>query len=182
MAVFWVFVFPQADHLVCPLSGWFVSGTSPGVRTHTLGKTDLKVKASGRRKTHYGLELSLDFWPQGAFLVYHLSPKYRGSRDLLIFYSNRVLPFFVLAILSPWLLLWLLLLPFWRANRRLIVNSSTGAHLSGVSGKANRRLVFKYVIWSPLLPASWNANRRPVVNVKTGAHLSPTSHRLRKYN
>ena len=36
--------------------------------------------------------------------------------------------------------LFLLLLPFWRANRRLIVNSSTGAHLSLVSGRANRNL------------------------------------------
>ena len=35
----------------------------------------------------------------------------------------------------------LLLLPFWRANRRLIVNSSTRAHLYLVSGSANRRLV-----------------------------------------
>ena len=37
--------------------------------------------------------------------------------------------------------LFLLLLPFQRANRRLIVNSSTGAHLSLVSGNANRKLV-----------------------------------------
>ena len=64
-------------------SGWFVSGPSPGVRTHTLGKTDLKVKASGRRKTHYGLELSLDFWPQGAFLVLSLVPKIQGEQRSL---------------------------------------------------------------------------------------------------
>ena len=37
--------------------------------------------------------------------------------------------------------LFLLLLPFQRANRRLIVNASTGAHLSLVSGNVNRRLV-----------------------------------------
>ena len=33
---------------------------------------DLKVKASGRSKTHYGLESSSDFWLRGAFCV--LSP------------------------------------------------------------------------------------------------------------
>ena len=37
--------------------------------------------------------------------------------------------------------LFLLLFPFWRAKRRLIVNSSAGAHLSLVSGNANRKLV-----------------------------------------
>ena len=37
--------------------------------------------------------------------------------------------------------LFLLLLPFQRANRRLTVNASTGAHLSFVSGNANKRLV-----------------------------------------
>ena len=37
--------------------------------------------------------------------------------------------------------LYLLLLPFRRANRRLIVKAETGAHLSPVSGNANRRLV-----------------------------------------
>ena len=49
--------------------------------------------------------------------------------------------------------LFLLLLPFWSTNRWLVVNSSTGVHLS-VLGNANRRLV---------------------VNVQPGAHLSPTS-------
>ena len=163
-------------------SGWFVSGPSPGVRTHTLGKTDLKVKASGRSKTHYGLELSLDFWPQGAFLVYHLSPKYRRGRDLLIFYSNRVLTFFVLAILLPWLLLWLLLLPFWRANKEADCKFLNWSPPISCLREDKQETSFKYVIWSPLLPASWNANRRPLVNVKPGAHLSPTSHRLMKYN
>ena len=36
--------------------------------------------------------------------------------------------------------LFLLLLPIWKANGRLIINASTGAHLSLVSGNANRRL------------------------------------------
>ena len=35
---------------------------------HTLAKMDLKVKASGRSKIHYGLELSSNFRLQGAFL------------------------------------------------------------------------------------------------------------------
>ena len=43
---------------------------------------------------------------------------------------------------KDWLFtLFLLLLPFWRANRRLIVNALTGAHLSLISGNANMRLV-----------------------------------------
>ena len=72
---------------------------------------------------------------------------------------------------KDWLfILFLLLLPFWRANRRLIVNSSTGAHLSLVSGNVNSS---KYPAWSPLLPAPWNADRRPTVKVWPGAHLSP---------
>ena len=37
--------------------------------------------------------------------------------------------------------LFLLFLPFWRVSRGLVVNSSTRAHLSLVSGNANRRLV-----------------------------------------
>ena len=37
--------------------------------------------------------------------------------------------------------LFLLLLPFWRANRRLIVNAVTGAHPSLISGNTKGRLV-----------------------------------------
>ena len=58
--------------------------------------------------------------------------------------------------------LFLLLLPFWRAKRRLIVNALTGSHLSLVSENANS---CEYAGWSPLLCAPWTANRRPVVNV-----------------
>ena len=43
---------------------------------------DLKVEASGRSKTHYGPELSPDFWLQGAFL--HL------CNVFLILYSDKV--------------------------------------------------------------------------------------------
>ena len=54
--------------LLFGLVDYFVSGPTPGVHTHPSAKTDLKVKASGRSKSHYGLELSSDFWLQGAFL------------------------------------------------------------------------------------------------------------------
>ena len=47
--------------LRCPLVGYFVSGPTRGVHTHPSAKMDLKVKASGRSKRHYGLELSSDF-------------------------------------------------------------------------------------------------------------------------
>jgi len=54
---------------------------------------------------------------------------------------------------KDWLFtLFLLLLPFQRANRRLVVNSSTGTHLSLVSGNAKRRLAdCKCPTWSPSL-------------------------------
>ena len=48
---------------------------------------------------HYGLALFLDFWPTRNLSVQCLPcAKRRGSKDLLIFYSNRVFPVFVLAM------------------------------------------------------------------------------------
>ena len=92
------------------------------VCTHTLAKMDLEVKASGRSKAHYGLELSSDFWPKEPFCACVVFS--------LILHSDRVLPLFVLTGDKDWLLtLLLLLLQFLRANRRLVVNSSTGTHL-----------------------------------------------------
>ena len=41
--------------------------------------------------------------------------------------------------------LFLLLLPFWRTNRRLIVDVSTGTHLSLDSGNGNRIYIYKYM-------------------------------------
>ena len=38
-----------------------VLGPSTGVHMHPSAKMDLKVKASGKSKIHYGLALSLDF-------------------------------------------------------------------------------------------------------------------------
>ena len=57
---FQVFVFRQAKYVVSfsrPDLPWGPSG----VHTHPSAKMDLKVKASGRSKTHYGLELSPGF-------------------------------------------------------------------------------------------------------------------------
>ena len=81
----------------------------------------------------------LTFNPQGAFLrmcSVSLVPKGGGRRgDLLIFYSSRISSLFILAMTikvfirdKHWLFtLFLLLLPFQRANRKLTVNASTGA-------------------------------------------------------
>ena len=66
--------------------------TLPVICTHTLAKMNLKVKASGRSKTHYGLELFSDFWLQGAFLCMCIVS--------LILYSERF--FFFFALLCPW--------------------------------------------------------------------------------
>ena len=66
---------------------------------------------------------------------------------------------------KDWLfILFLLLLPFWRAKKRLIVNSSTRAPLSCLR-KCKEEASFKYPVWNPLLRIPWDANRRPVVNV-----------------
>ena len=142
----------------------------------------------GARLIHHGLALSPDFWPTGGLSV-HMSESPLSqtgeSGDPSVLHADRILPPLSLPWLLPWLLpglsestwdkdwslaLFLLLLLFWRANRRLIVNSSTGAHLSLVSGNVNSS---KYPAWSPLLPAPWNADRRPTVKVWPGAHLSP---------
>ena len=58
--VFQVFIFPQANHLVYS-PGLICLRTLRGVCMHTLAKLDLKVEASRRSNTHYGLELSCEF-------------------------------------------------------------------------------------------------------------------------
>ena len=131
------------------------------MHTHPSVKMDLQVQVSGRSKTDYGLKLSPDFCPQGVFLricSVSLVPK-RGRVDspqlftqqgfaplcpchdfYLDYCHNYYLKVFTRD--KDWLFtLFLLLLPFQRANRRLTVNSSSGAHLSLVSGNANRRPV-----------------------------------------
>ena len=101
---------------------------------------------------HYALTLA----PQGAFLcMCSVSIQKSGEQKFLnpLFQQgfaphcpcldcchNYYLKVFTRG--KDWLLtLFLLLLPFWRANRRLIVNALTGAHLSLISGNASRRLV-----------------------------------------
>ena len=101
--------------------------------------------------------ISSDFRLQGAILS--------TCNASLILYAGRVL-----ASLCPchdyslemftrhkgWLFtLFLWSLPFWRGNRRLVVNSSAGAHLSLASGNSKR---------------SW-----VIVNIQPGACLSPAS-------
>ena len=119
---------------------WPTLGPLPGVGMHPSAKMDLEVKASERSKTLYGLELSLDFWVQGASL----------RRVSLALYSDRAFASlcachdYTLEVFTrdkDWLfILFLLSLPFLRANRRLVVNSSTGAHLCLISGNAKWRL------------------------------------------
>ena len=143
---------------------------------HSSAKMDIKGKVSGKSKTHYGLEFSPDFWPQGVFLHMCLPcPKSvcvgGGVGGRLNALLKQGFALFVLAMTylkvfirdKHWLFtLSLLLLPFWRENRRLIVNVLARAYLSLISENANS---FKYPSWSPLLCATWNVNRRPVVNV-----------------
>ena len=97
---------------------WATLGPSSGMQTHPSAKMDLEVKASGRSKTHYGLELSPDFWLQGAFL-------HECSVSLTL-YSDKVFPLCPCRDYSvetfagdkDWLsTLFLLLLPFLSANR-----------------------------------------------------------------
>ena len=96
----------------------------------------------------------LTFDPQGAFLrmcSVSLVPKGGGGRgDLNPLFKQDFVPlcpchdyyFKVFIRDKHWLfIIFLLLLPFQRANRRLIVNASTGAHLWLVSGNVNRRVV-----------------------------------------
>ena len=105
---------------------------------------------------------TLTFDPQGAFCAYIVSPlsQIRGERrSLNPLLKQGFAPLCpcrdnYLKVFSRdkhWLFtLFLLLLPFWRANRRLVVNTLTGAHLCLFSENANS---FKYPAWSLLLRA-----------------------------
>ena len=53
---------------------WPTLRPSPGVPMHPSAKIDPKVKASGRSKTHYGLELFSDFWLKEPFCPCVVSP------------------------------------------------------------------------------------------------------------
>ena len=147
---------------------WYTSLGVHGPPPPPSAKMDIKGKVSGKSKTHYGLALFPDFWPQGNFL-HMCSVSFKGEWSTLNF--TQSFPLFVLATTylkvfirdKHWLFtLFLLLLPFWRENRRLIVNVLTRAYLSLISENAGS---FKYPAWSPLLCATWKVNRRPVVNI-----------------
>ena len=121
---------------------WPTLGPSHKVHTHLSAKRDLKVKDMA---WNYGLELSSDFWLQAFLPVWSVS---------LIFYSEGSFPLFVLALVIPLRCYQKIktgYLPcFCWANGGLVVNSSTGAHLSLASGNAKRRLVdCKCPTWSP---------------------------------
>ena len=143
---FGVFVFLQANYLVSFSHTWPALGLFPGVRICPSVKTN-QVKASGRNKTLYGLTIVP--WlltHKETFCACVVSPlsQEKEEGDPLNLSSSRVLPplcpchyyyFTVFTREKYWLFTPLLLLfPFWRANRRLIINSLTGAHLSLVPG------------------------------------------------
>ena len=156
----------------------FISHTWPApgaswVCMRPSAKMDLEVKVFGRNKILYDLALSLDFWPTrslSARVVPPSSRKWGEERSLNLFVKQDFTP------LCPWhdyyldylcdyylkeftsdkhLLCTLFLHPFWRADRRLIVNVLTRAHLSLVLENANR---CKYPAWNPLLHAPRNIN------------------------
>ena len=119
-------------------------GTLPWVCMHPSAKMDLKVKV-WEEQDSLCLSLSLDLRPPRSLSVRVQClpcPKREGSRDPLILYSNRILPLSILAMTltltiamitreKHWLFtLVLLLLPIWRANKRLIINALPGAHLT----------------------------------------------------
>ena len=186
--------------LCLPLANYLVSlpthdlpwGPPLGAYTHSpQPRWILKWRLlGGTRLIHYGLALPWLLTHKGPFCARVVSPlSQKGeSRDPLIlqtefcplypchdFYLDHCHDSYLRVFTrdKDWLLtLFLLLLPFLRANGRLIVNSSAGPHVSLVSGNVNR---CKDPAWSPLLPAPWNANRRPAVKVWPGVHLSPAS-------
>ena len=89
-----VFVFLQAKNLGFFFHTCSTLGPSPGVHTHPSAKMDLEVKASGRSKTLYGLELSPDFWHQGALVCL---PYPLLKQGFFFFFS----PLFIFAIIIP---------------------------------------------------------------------------------
>ena len=147
------------------------------------------LKASGRNRLIWpGISpLLLTHKESFCACVVSLLFQEKGSGDFSIFHSNMVLPLFVFAMITTLTIamtitltiamtitlrylqetktgysLFLLLLPFQRANRKLIINALTGAYLSPVLGNTKN---YKYPVWNPLLCAPWNTNRRPVVDV-----------------
>ena len=105
------------------------------MHTPPSAKVDLEVKPSERNKTHMAWSYPLTFNSKEAFCTCVASPVSYTQTGLLP-YSLEMLTgdkdfLFALFPLS---------LPFERANRGLVVSSSTAAHLSLASGNAKRRL------------------------------------------
>ena len=71
---------------------WLTLGPSHEVRTHPSAKMDLKMKASGRSKTHFGFASS-PFYSKELFCTCVVSP--------LSFTQTWILPLFVLAMIIP---------------------------------------------------------------------------------
>ena len=123
-----------------------------GAGSHTpSAKIDFEVKASGRSKTYYGLALSFDLWPTRSPSE-HVQclpcPKKREEQKslhpLLSQSFVSLCPchgYFPEMFTRDKDCLFLLLLPFWRENRRLAINSSAEGHPSLVSEHVNRGLV-----------------------------------------
>ena len=61
---YFIFIFPQANHLALSLTSKLVSGPSPEVHMHPSAKMDLKVKPSWKSKTHMAWTYPLTFDPK----------------------------------------------------------------------------------------------------------------------
>ena len=122
----------------------------------------------------------LTFDSQGAFLrmcSVSFVPTKRGWRSFNPFKEvfGSLCPFhdYDLKVFTRdkhWLFsLFLLLLPFQRANRRLTVNALIGAHLSLVSGNASS---CRHPAWSPLLCAPMKCKQEARYKCLTWSHNS----------
>ena len=110
---------------------------------HPSAKMDLEVNAAGKSETQHGLALSLDFWSTwslSAHVQCHPCHDKGGRGDPSILSS--VFCFFPFSPCHDYYLEMFTRDKDWLfVNRRLIVNSSTGAHLPLLSGNTNRGLV-----------------------------------------
>ena len=120
------------------------SGIVPWLLTHKEPFCTCVVPPSSRK---WGEERSLNLFVKQDFTP--LCPWHDYYLDYLCDYYLKEFTS------DKHLLCTLFLHPFWRADRRLIVNVLTRAHLSLVLENANR---CKYPAWNPLLHAPRNIN------------------------
>ena len=100
---FWIFVFLQTNYLVSFSTLDLPWDTSLRSYTHPSVRMDLEVKVSVRSKTHYGLAVSLDFWPTRSLFSHVwclLCPKSWGVEIPLSFTPTGFCP----SLSLPWLL------------------------------------------------------------------------------